>query len=77
MDYTAHNMIVSFIWSIADGCLRDVFVRGKFRDVILAKFVLRHLDVLSEPTKYAVSEEVRFLKKEEKFTDLKPQDYDF
>lgn len=35
MDHSAHNKIVSFIWSIADDCLRDVFVRGKYRDVIL------------------------------------------
>lgn len=36
MDHSTHNKIVSFIWSIADDCLRDVFVRGKYRDVILA-----------------------------------------
>ena len=35
MDHSTHNKIVSFIWSIADDCLRDVFVRGKYRDVIL------------------------------------------
>lgn len=46
MDYTAHNKIVSFIWSIADDCLRDVSVRGKYRDVILPMFVLRRLDCL-------------------------------
>ena len=35
MDHSAHNKLVSFIWSIADDCLRDVYVRGKYRDVIL------------------------------------------
>ena len=30
-----HSEIVSFIWGIADDCLRDVYVRGKYRDVIL------------------------------------------
>ena len=35
MDHSIHNKIVSFIWSIADDYLRDVFVRGKYRDVIL------------------------------------------
>ncbi len=35
MNQVAHNRIVSFIWSIADDCLRDVYVRGKYRDVIL------------------------------------------
>ena len=27
--------ISSFIWGIADDVLRDVYVRGKYRDVIL------------------------------------------
>ncbi len=26
MDHSAHNKIVSFIWSIADDCLRDVWM---------------------------------------------------
>ncbi|WP_217631779.1 type I restriction-modification system subunit M N-terminal domain-containing protein, partial [Vibrio cholerae] len=34
MDHSVHNKLVSFIWSIADDCLRDVYVRGKYRDVI-------------------------------------------
>jgi type I restriction enzyme M protein len=70
MDHSAHNKIVSFIWSIADDCLRDVFVRGKYRDVILPMFVLRRLDCLLEPTKYAVLEEVRFQREEVKMADL-------
>ena len=32
MDNQIHNSIVSFIWGIADDCLRDVYVRGKYRD---------------------------------------------
>ena len=39
MDHSAHNKIVSFIWSIADDCLRDVYVRGKYRDVILPMII--------------------------------------
>ncbi|VVN19919.1 hypothetical protein PS645_04246 [Pseudomonas fluorescens] len=70
MDHSAHNRIVSFIWSIADDCLRDVFVRGKYRDVILPMFVLRRLDCLLEPTKDAVLEEVRFQREEVKLADL-------
>ena len=35
-------------------CLRDVFVRGKYRDVILPMCVLRRLDAVLEPTKQAV-----------------------
>ncbi len=73
MDHSTHNKIVSFIWSIADDCLRDVFVRGKYRDVILPMFVLRRLDVLLEPTKAEVLEEVRFQRVEAGFSDLESQ----
>lgn len=51
MDHSVHNKLVSFIWSIADDCLRDVYVRGKYRDVILPMVVLRRLDTLLEPSK--------------------------
>ena len=44
MDNQIHNQIVSFIWGIADDCLRDVYVRGKYRDVILPMTVIRRLD---------------------------------
>jgi len=54
MDLAQHNMIVNFIWSIADDCLRDVYVRGKYRDVILPMTVIRRIDALLEPTKEAV-----------------------
>ncbi len=64
MDHATHNKIVSFIWSIADDCLRDVFVRGKYRDVILPMFVLRRIDCLLEDTKDAVLAEVKFQKEE-------------
>lgn len=56
---TSHNQIVSFIWSIADDVLRDVFLRGQYRDVILPMVVLRRLDALLEPTKEAVEEEIK------------------
>ena len=46
--------ISSFIWSIADDVLRDVYVRGKYRDVILPMTVIRRLDAVLEPTKEAV-----------------------
>uniref|UniRef100_UPI0040474C17 type I restriction-modification system subunit M n=2 Tax=Yoonia sp. TaxID=2212373 RepID=UPI0040474C17 len=70
MNQFAHNKLVSFIWSIADDCLRDVYVRGKYRDVILPMVVLRRLDTLLEPTKAEVLEEVRFQKDEMKATEL-------
>jgi type I restriction enzyme M protein len=54
MDNGQHNTIVSFIWGIADDVLRDVYVRGKYRDVILPMTVIRRLDALLEPTKEAV-----------------------
>ena len=70
MDHSSHNKLVSFIWSIADDCLRDVYVRGKYRDVILPMVVLRRLDTLLEPSKKAVLEEVRFQKEEMNSTEL-------
>ncbi len=54
MDNQVHNQIVSFIWGIADDCLRDVYVRGKYRDVILPMTVIRRLDAMLEATKPAV-----------------------
>lgn len=68
MNQAVHNKLISFIWSIADDCLRDVYVRGKYRDVILPMVVLRRLDALLEPTKVAVLEELVFQRDEAKFT---------
>jgi type I restriction enzyme M protein len=48
------NWIANFIWGIADDVLRDVYVRGKYRDVILPMVVIRRLDAVLEPTKKAV-----------------------
>ncbi len=73
MNHAAHNKLISFIWSIADDCLRDVYVRGKYRDVILPMVVLRRLDSLLEPTKDAVMDELTFQKDE---LDLKEYDDD-
>lgn len=56
MDNQVHNQIVSFIWGIADDCLRDIYVRGKYRDVILPMTVIRRLDAMLENTKPAVLE---------------------
>jgi len=72
MDQALQNKLVSFIWSIADDCLRDVYVRGKYRDVILPMFVLRRLDCLLEGTKDAILEEVRFQREDAGFTTLDP-----
>ena len=46
--------ISNFIWGIADDVLRDVYQRGKYRDVILPMTVIRRLDAVLEPTKNEV-----------------------
>ena len=48
------NWIANFIWGIADDVLRDLYVRGKYRDVILPMIVLRRLDAVLEPSKQTV-----------------------
>ena len=57
MDQGQLNWIANFIWGIADDVLRDVYVRGKYRDVILPMVVLRRLDAVLEPTKQVVLEQ--------------------
>lgn len=65
MDNQTYNAIVSFIWGIADDCLRDVYVRGKYRDVILPMTVIRRLDAVLEETKGDVLEMKESLDKAE------------
>ena len=55
------STISNFIWNIADSVLRDLYVRGKYRDVILPMTVIRRLDAVLEPTKQKVLEEKKFL----------------
>ncbi|MDE0273134.1 MAG: type I restriction-modification system subunit M N-terminal domain-containing protein, partial [Gammaproteobacteria bacterium] len=50
------NWIANYIWSIADDVLRDLYQRGKYRDVILPMTVLRRLDAVLEGGKAAVLE---------------------
>ena len=66
-----HSQTVSLIWNIADDVLRDVFVRGQYRDVILPMVVLRRLDALLEPTKEAVDAQVT----QDKELGLDPDEY--
>ena len=54
MEQVQLSWIANFIWGIADDVLRDLYVRGKYRDVILPMTVLRRLDAALEPTKQAV-----------------------
>lgn len=70
MNQTSHNQLISFIWRIADDHLRDVYVRGKYRDVILPMTVLRRIDALLEETKTAVEEELAFQRHEMKQSEL-------
>lgn len=49
-----HARIAALIWNIADDVLRDLYVRGKYRDVILPFTVLRRLDSVLGPTRDAV-----------------------
>ena len=48
------SWIANYIWGIADDVLRDLYVRGKYRDVILPMNVLRRLDAVLEDSKQAV-----------------------
>ena len=61
MQDTQLSQISNFIWGVADDYLRDLYVRGKYRDVILPMTVLRRLDAVLEPTKEKVLEEKKWL----------------
>ena len=61
MTSSQHTALVNFIWGIADDVLRDVYVRSKYRDVILPMIVLRRLDAVLESTKKAVLDQKRML----------------
>lgn len=51
-----YTKLVNFIWSIADEILRDIYVRGKYRDVILPMTVIRRFDAVIEPKKKEILE---------------------
>ena len=61
MEQSQLKWISDFIWNIADDRLRDVYVRGKYRDVILPFTVLRRLDAVLEASKEAVLAQKKFL----------------
>lgn len=64
------DWITNFIWGIADDVLRDLYVRGKYRDVILPMTVLRRLDTVLEPVK----ENVRHMKEQLDAAEVIEQD---
>ncbi|GEM_PF-1640667 len=49
-DQSNLKWVADFIWNIADDRLRDVYVRGKYRDVILPFIVL-----ISVPHRHAAA----------------------
>lgn len=51
--------VADFIWNIADDRLRDVYVRGKYRDVILPFTVLEK--VMRRPWPNAWADQMRGL----------------
>ena len=61
MQDTQLTRISNFLWSVSDDVLRDLYVRGKYRDVILPMTVLRRLDAVLEPTKRKVLEDKQWL----------------
>ena len=54
MNQRDFSWIANFIWGIADDVLRDLYVRGKYRDVILPMTVIRRLDSVLEASKQEV-----------------------
>ena len=44
------NLIANYIWGICDDVFRDLYIRGKYRYVVLPMTVLRRLDVVLEGT---------------------------
>jgi type I restriction enzyme M protein len=63
MEQPQLTWITGYIWNIADDVLRDLYVRGKYRDVILPMTVLRRLDAVLEESSEAVLDMKRALDK--------------
>jgi len=61
VNHSVHHTLVNFIWNVADDVLRDIYVRGKYRDVILPMIVIRRLDVLLEDSKEDVLKRHQYL----------------
>ena len=53
---TQITWITDYIWGIANDVLRDLYVRGKYRDIILPMTVLRRLDAVLEQSHQTVLE---------------------
>lgn len=65
-----NSTIVNFIWSVADDILRDIYVKGKYRDVILPMTVITRIDTELEETKNKVISE--YNKQKDRLNNLEP-----
>ncbi len=64
------SLIINFIWQVADDILRDIYVKGKYRDVILPMVVITRIDSELEATKAKTIEEYK--KHKDKITNIEP-----
>jgi type I restriction enzyme M protein len=65
-----NSVIVDLIWQVADDILRDIYVRTKYRDVILPMTVLTRIDSELIETKEKVL--VEYNKFKDKITNIEP-----
>lgn len=70
MNHQNNFAIISFIWQVADDILRDVYVKGKYRDVILPMTVITRIDSELEETKEKTLKEYERLK--DKISNIEP-----
>ena len=64
MQHSQPATISNFIWNIAESVLRDIFARGKYRDVILPMTVIHRLDAVLELIKQQVLNEKKWPSKQ-------------
>lgn len=51
MDHSVHNKLVSFIWNIADDCLRDLYGSGGMLTTLINSAVTGKIKVTAEMAK--------------------------
>ena len=64
------STIVNFVWQVADDILRDIYVKGKYRDVILPMTVITRIDSLLLETKEKVK--LDYNKYKDKINNIEP-----
>lgn len=70
MNQTNNSTIKNIIWSVADDILRDIYVKGKYRDVILPMTVITRIDSELEDTKEDVL--TQYNKFKDKVNNIEP-----